>query len=127
VRPNVLLIVAHDVGRHLGCYGVPETGSNHLDGLAAGGVRLAQFFSTSPQCSPARASLVTGRYPHSHGVIGICSPIFGFDLHADERTLGQLLGDAGYRTALVGIQHETLHTERLGFEDHLAHHRPPPK
>jgi N-sulfoglucosamine sulfohydrolase len=123
-RPNILLITAHDIGRHLGCYGVPETGTDHLDWFADSGVRLTRFFSTAPQCSPARASLMTGRYPHAHGVIGICSPQFGFDLHTDERHLVGYLKDAGYHTALAGLQHETLRLDDLPFDMHLASHAP---
>ncbi len=123
-RPNILLLIAHDVGRHLGCYGVPETGTDNLDRLADEGVRFTRFYSTAPQCSPARASLMTGRYPHSHGVVGIASSTFGFDLQPDARHLCAYLKDAGYQTALAGIQHETLHPATLPFERMLAPHAP---
>ena len=115
-RPNILTIVSHDIGRHLGCYGIPQAGTPHIDRLAADGVRLDRLFSTSPQCSPARASLFTGRYPHSHGVIGLCSPRFQFDLNPEEKHLSTLLHESGYQTFLAGIQHETLRPHELPFE-----------
>lgn len=117
-RPNILTIVSHDIGRHLGCYGTPQAGTPNIDRLAADGVRLDQLFSTSPQCSPARASLFTGRYPHSHGVIGICSQRFQFDLNPEEEHLSTLLHESGYRTFLAGFQHETLRLDELPFEVH---------
>ena len=115
-KPNIIFITSHDIGKHLGCYGVPQAGTPNLDDLATQGVRFDRFYATSPQCSPARASLYTGRYPHSHGVIGICSPVFGFDLNPGEKHLVSFLKDAGYETALIGRQHETAHPERLPFD-----------
>jgi len=115
-RPNILVIVSHDIGKHLGCYGVPQAGTPHLDRLASEGVRFDRFYSTSPQCSPARASLFTGRFPHSHGVIGICSTKFDFDLHKDEQHLSSLLHKCGYDTALAGFQHETIRPHDLPFK-----------
>jgi len=121
-RPNVVFMTAHDIGRHLGCYGVPETGTDALDRLAAGGVRLSRFYGASPQCSPARASLMTGLFPHTHGVIGIASHAFGFDLHPGVTHLSSYLARAGYVTALAGLQHETLRPADLPFDHVLAHH-----
>jgi len=110
------MLVAHDIGRHLGCYGVQETGTINIDRFAEDGVLFTGFHSTAPQCSPARASLVTGRYPHGNGVLGICSPVFGFDLNPDEKTLVHILKNSGYQTGLVGIAHETMHPENLPFD-----------
>ncbi|MGD6747220.1 sulfatase family protein [Streptomyces sp. BH106] len=119
-RPNVLLLHAHDLGRFLGCYGVPTVRTPALDGLAADGVRLANAFCTAPQCSPSRAALFTGRYPHSTGVMGLTH--HRWDLYEDERHIAELLRAAGYRTDLIGIHHESLVrpdaevAERLGFD-----------
>ena len=115
-HPNIFVIVSHDIGKHLGCYGVPQAGTTHLDRLASEGIRFDRFYSTSPQCSPARASLFTGRYPHSHGVIGICAPTFEFDLNEDERHFSHILHESGYDTALAGFQHETLRPHDLPFD-----------
>lgn len=103
--PNVVLITCHDLGRFLGCYQVPTVRSPNLDALAADGIRFAQAFSTAPQCSPSRAALATGRYPHNNGVMGLAQPHFAWELLPEERHLGQVLHDAGYTTSLIGVNH----------------------
>ncbi|TBL72729.1 sulfatase-like hydrolase/transferase [Paenibacillus thalictri] len=68
-RPNIVFILADDQGAWaMGCAGNPEIRTPHLDRLAAEGIRFDNFFCTSPVCSPARASLLTGRIPSQHGV-----------------------------------------------------------
>jgi hypothetical protein len=69
-RPNILFIITHDTGRHLGCYGRGAPSPN-LDKLAEEGVKFTQAFCTAPQCSPSRASVLTGLMPHRHGLIGL--------------------------------------------------------
>lgn len=115
--PHILLITCHDLGRHLGCYGVPTVRTPSLDALAAGGIRLERAFATAPSCSPSRAAIATGRYPHSNGVMGLAHPPFDWDLHADERHIAGILRDAGYQTHLFGFQHVTPHPARLGFDE----------
>lgn len=118
-RPNILFITSHDLGRHLGCYGVETVASPQLDGLAADGVRLAQCFCSAPQCSPSRSSMFTGRWPHSNGVMGLCHGDFGWDLHDTEQHLGKLLQQAGYTTAYAGHPHETRRPEFFGLETRI--------
>jgi choline-sulfatase len=68
-RPNILFILSDDQGCWaLGCAGNNEIHTPHLDGLAAGGIRLDRLFCVSPVCSPARASILTGRIPSQHGI-----------------------------------------------------------
>lgn len=117
-RPNILFFTCHDLGRHLACYGRHTVSSPALDGLAAGGMRFDQVFCTAPQCSPSRASLHTGRYPHSAGVLGLAHEPFGWRLPPEERHLSQILADHGYSTTLIGMQHLIAHgrAEELGYE-----------
>lgn len=116
-RPHILQIICHDLGRHLGCYGIASVHTPTLDALATEGVRFARSFCTSPGCSPSRAALATGRYPHSNGVMGLAHAHFGWQLAPDERHLARLLADHGYHTVLFGLQHVTYHPETLGFHE----------
>jgi N-sulfoglucosamine sulfohydrolase len=120
-RPNVLFLHCHDLGQHLHCYGVDGVQSPNLDRLASEGVLFENHFCSAPQCSPSRASIFTGRYPHSNGVMGLTHADFAWDLNPDERHLGQILSDAGYASAGVGVIHETRSGgKRCGFIDYAA-------
>ena len=118
-RPNIILLNCHDIGQHLGCYGVETVNTPSIDGLAAEGVRFSNSFCTAPSCSPSRASIFTGRYPHNNGMLGLAHGDFAWDLHPTERHLAGLLRDAGYRTALIGLQHETRRPQEMGWQDLL--------
>jgi arylsulfatase A-like enzyme len=115
---NVLFLTCHDLGRHLGCYGRSTVSSPALDALAASGAMLTNAFCTAPQCSPSRASLHTGRYPHATGVMGLAHAPFDWRLAPDERHLAQILKEHGYATGLVGMQHLIARgqAEELGYE-----------
>src|SRR5436190_15175826 len=102
---SVLFLTCHDLGQHLGCYGQTTVTSPALDSLAAAGVRFARSFCTAPQCSPSRASLHTGFYPHAAGVLGLAHEPFGWRLDPGVPHTAQMLRDAGYATTLVGMQH----------------------
>ncbi len=68
-RPNVVVILSDDQGCWaMGCSGNPEIRTPNLDRLAREGIRFENFFCSSPVCSPARATLLTGRIPSQHGV-----------------------------------------------------------
>ncbi|RME85212.1 MAG: sulfatase [Caldilineae bacterium] len=64
-RPNILLMLAEDIGPDLQCYGVGEVQTPHLDRLAAEGMRYTQAFCVAPVCSPSRTALLTGVYPYT--------------------------------------------------------------
>ena len=112
-KPNILVIITHDTGRHLGCYG-RKVETPNLNRLADEGVIFTNLFCTAPQCSPSRASLLTGRYPHNHGLIGLAHR--GFSLNIEEPLLPALLADAGYSTYLFGFQHESSNPHFLGYQ-----------
>ncbi|ELY45983.1 sulfatase family protein [Natronorubrum tibetense] len=112
-RPNIVLITCHDLGQYLGCYDV-DIETPRIDGLAATGARFENHFVTAPQCSPSRGSLMTGRFPHVNGLMGLAHG--DWELHDDERILPHYLGDAGYETHLFGLQHITQDTDRLRYD-----------
>jgi arylsulfatase A-like enzyme len=107
-RPNVVIVLADDLGySDLGCYG-GEIATPHLDELARRGVRFTQFYNTA-RCSPSRASLLTGRHPHETG-IGILTddgrPLgYPGSLSLDVPTVAEHLKSAGYATCLSGKWH----------------------
>jgi arylsulfatase A-like enzyme len=112
-QPNVVLIHSHDLGRYLGCYGV-DIETPRIQALADSGALFEEHFGTAPQCSPSRGSLMTGRYPHVNGLMGLAHG--NWELDEDERTLPHYLSEAGYETHLFGLQHITQDTDRLGFD-----------
>lgn len=112
---NVLIVHWHDLGRYLGAYGHPDVSSPRLDRLAAEGILFTRAHATAPLCSPSRGSLFTGRYPQSNGLVGLAH--HGWEYRSGVRTLPHLLGEAGWHTALFGMQHETSFPSRLGFDE----------
>src|SRR3954463_6370940 len=104
-RPNVVLVLADDLGfSDLGCYG-GEIATPNLDALAAGGVRFAQFYNCA-RCCPTRAALLTGLYPHQAGVGHMMEdkgkPGYRGDLSPGTVTVAEALKPAGYRAYAVG-------------------------
>jgi len=112
-RPNILLIIPHDLGDFLHCYGHETVQSPNIDALAAGGVRFTDCFTTSPECTPSRGGLYTGLYPHQNGLMGLSN--FGWSLRVPH--LAERLRDGGYDTHLFGTHHETSGPiESLGYQ-----------
>ena len=109
-RPNIMVILADDMGfSDIGCYG-SEIRTPNLDRLAKNGVRFTQFYNTA-RCCPTRASLLTGLYPHQAG-IGHMMDDRGVDgyrgnLNQSCVTIAEALKPAGYRTYALGKWHVT--------------------
>ncbi len=123
-KPNVLMITAHDLGRHLGCYGVGTVQSPHIDALAARGIRFSNYFAADCVCSPSRGAMLTGRYPQSNGLMGLTHKPWSWRLNDGERHIASILKDAGYETILVGLQHVTQGDPKsLGYDKVLAKER----
>jgi N-sulfoglucosamine sulfohydrolase len=114
-RKNIILIIAHDLGQHIGPYGVETVQTPNLDRMARQGTLFENNFCVSPGCSPSRASIMTGRYPHSNGVMGLTHDDFQWRLNEDERHLAQVLFDNGYDTCLLGNWHENNRIDNVGY------------
>ncbi len=119
-RPNILIVLADDVGfSDIGCYG-GEINTPNLDRLAANGLRFTQFYNTA-RCCPTRACLLTGVYPHQAGV-GHMMEDRGYDgyrgdLNRRTVTIAEVLSTAGYRNYAVGKWHVTKATKPEGPKD----------
>ena len=126
-RPNILYILADDLGwADVGFHG-GEIKTPNLDKLAASGARLEQFYVQSV-CTPTRGALLTGRYPMRLGLqVGVVRPWAQYGLPLEERTLPQALQEAGYTTAITGKWH-LGHFEpaylptRRGFDHQYGHY-----
>ncbi len=114
-QPNIIIIYSDDqsVG-DLGIYGAKDIYTPHTDALAEQGVRFTQMYAPSSISSPSRAGLLTGRYPQRAGLPGNAAPppLRGLDdgkgapgLPSDQPSMGKILRDAGYRTAMIGKWH----------------------
>lgn len=119
-RPNIIVIMADDMGwSDLGCFG-SEINTPNLDGLAKNGVRFTQFYNTG-RCCPTRASLLTGLYPHQAGIGHMMEdkglPGYRGELGRDAATVAEVLRPAGYRTYISGKWHVTKKVSPAGAED----------
>jgi arylsulfatase A len=104
--PNILFILADDLGYgDLACFGNPVIQTPNLDRLATEGVKLTQCYAASPNCSPARAALLTGRMPYRVGIYDFVRESYPLHILTSETTVATLLSNAGYDTFLVGKWH----------------------
>ena len=113
LRPNIVFILVDDMG-----YGdfsaFNDSGlciTPRLDALMAEGVCLTQHYSASPVCAPARAALLTGRYPHRTGATGLRELRGMCNLATRETTIAELLAASGYATGLVGKWHKPMSSQ----------------
>lgn len=105
LRPNVVVIVADDLGFQMGCYGDKVAKTPHLDRLAAEGTRFNRAYCTTASCSASRSVILTGLYNHATGHYGHAHGTGHFSTYESVRSLPNLLGEAGYRTCLIGKYH----------------------
>src|SRR5262249_47507184 len=107
--PNVVVILADDLGySDLGCYG-SEIPTPHLDAIAAEGFRFSDFH-VMPLCSPTRAALMTGRNAHAAGLGHVANvdpgfPGYASELPANQPSMAEAFRDGGYTTLMVGKWH----------------------
>jgi arylsulfatase A-like enzyme len=133
--PNIVIIMADDLGYgDLGCYGSQAIKTPNLDSMASDGVRMTDFYSSAPVCSPSRAGLLTGRYPVRAGVPKVFHPVrnpaislpihmlyrIGPGMPLREKTLAEYVKPEGYSTCCIGKWHlgdlEPYKPYRRGFD-----------
>ena len=108
--PNVIVIFADDLGYgDLGCFGHPTIRTPQLDRMASEGMKLTQFYSAAPVCTPSRAALMTGRLPARNGMCSnkrrVLFPNSKSGIPASDITLAEALKKQGYATACIGKWH----------------------
>lgn len=125
-RPNIIIMLADDLGwSDVGFHG-GDIDTPSLDRLAAEGVELSRFYTT-PICSPTRAALMTGRDPMRLGVVyGVIMPWMNHGIHPAEHFMPQTFQAAGYQTAMVGKWHlghslQAYHPNERGFDHFFGH------
>lgn len=121
---NILYIHTHDSGTYFQPYGY-AVHTPHLDAFSKDAVCFDQAFCCSPTCSPSRAALLTGRYPHTNGMIGLGNR--GFAITDYQQHLVNKLNLAGYETVLCGVQHEyarykdhALGAQKIGYHQDIT-------
>ena len=123
-RPNFVLILADDLGYgDAGKYKDTRIDTPNLERMAKEGVEFQSFYA-APTCTPARAALMTGRYPIRSGVVRVLHPGESFGLPESEVTLGEAFQSAGYRTICIGKWHMGHRPEffplRHGYDEYLG-------
>ena len=112
--PNILYLHSHDTGRYVQPYG-HQVPTPNIQLLADQGLLFREAFSAAPTCSASRASLLTGRWPHSNGMNGLAHR--GWALEDVGQHLVHTLRGAGYWSALVGEQHVSEDPGILGYDE----------
>ena len=123
MAPNIVLFMTDQLRRDaLGCYGNEICKTPNLDKLAAEGTQFDQAYTVSPVCSPSRAALMSGLYPHNNGVMinTHIAPAWNRGLPRETPTFSRQLKDAGYVLDYAGKWHvnEDLGPEEFGFDRH---------
>ncbi len=123
-QPNIVLLMSDDQGwGETGYYGHPNVKTPTLDKMARNGLRLDRFYSASPDCTPTRVSVMTGRHANRSGGF---TP--NWSTRPEEITIAQILKDAGYATAHFGKWHigavkaeSPVNPHKMGFDEYLSH------
>ncbi|MEN6385325.1 MAG: sulfatase-like hydrolase/transferase [Phycisphaerales bacterium] len=106
-KPNILLIVADDLGyADLGCQGQKDISTPNIDSLAENGIRFTDAYVSCPVCGPSRAGFLTGRYQNRFGYEYNIEPNSANGLPLSEKTIGDYFKALGYKTALIGKWHQ---------------------
>jgi N-sulfoglucosamine sulfohydrolase len=104
-KKNVLVLIADDLGKELGCYGDKVAKTPNLDALAASGTRFPNSFASVSSCSPSRATMLTGMPTHQCGQYGLAHATHNASTFKTVKGLPALLNPAGYHTGVVGKLH----------------------
>jgi len=115
-QPNIVYLHSHDTGRYVEPFGHAVPMPN-MQRLAEEGVLFRQTFCAAPTCSPSRASLLTGQWPHSNGMLGLAHR--GFALNDYHQHLVHTLRSAGYSSTLIGVQHVAKDATTIGYDQVL--------
>ncbi len=128
LKPNIIIIMADDMGySDIGCFGA-EIKTPHLDKLANEGMRLTQFYNAA-RCCPSRAALLTGLYPHQAGIGDMSFDYYGLPgyrgfLSRNSVTMAEVLSESGYHTMISGKWHaghqEHAWPMKRGFDKQYA-------
>ncbi|MFO7955933.1 MAG: sulfatase [Candidatus Brocadiia bacterium] len=118
-QPNILYLHSHDTGRYIQPYGY-DIPTPNLQKLAEQGMLFRRAFCTNPTCSPSRASLLTGRWPHNNGMVGLAHR--GFRLNDYGHHIVHTLRETGYYSALSGVQHIIRYDriDEIGYDEVLG-------
>ena len=112
-RPDILYVHSHDTGRYVQPYGHAVATPN-IQRLAEEGMLFRRAFCAAPTCSPSRAALLTGQSPHGCGMLGLAHR--GFRLTDYRRHIVHTLRQAGYYSALFGVQHVAADPAAIGYD-----------
>lgn len=118
-KPNIIYLHSHDTGRYVQPYGYGISTPN-MQRLAEQGVLFRQAFCAGPTCSPSRAALLFGQYPHQCGMLGLAN--LGWSIRDMREHVIHTLKGAGYDTALCGTQHMVNPpVSQIGYDEVVAH------
>jgi len=121
-QPNIIFIFADDLGYgDISQYGSKTINTPNIDRMAQEGIKFNEFYAVSPVCTPSRAGLLTGRYPIRQGIHDVFYPESFQGMDPQEITIAEVLGEAGYRTGIIGKWHLGHHEQFMpwnqGFDE----------